>query len=301
MTRVQSVKIIFLATLFLEAFLLTYNGNAQEKNDTISVKNPILKPIRTISVAAGVSGVVDAILVSEGDMVKVNTVVAKIRADEAKLSVSRAKLALELASAKEKRDVDIRLAEKSAQVAEQELARTLKANTLASDTYPANEVDRYRLVAERANIEIERFKLDQVLAAIGRKQAEIELQQSQQALYRHSIRNTVQAMVVSVDKNAGEWVEPNTKLIEVMSIDRLRIEAFVDSGDAVQISKGSKATVSIAVPQQSEMAEAKVTFVSPMANPVNGQVRIFIEIDNPKGTFRPGMSVTASIARNDLP
>ncbi len=287
--------------IVLGTILWVCDANAQEQADLIQVKNPILKPIKTISIAAGVSGVVDSVLVSEGDMIQVGAVVAKIRADEAKLSVARAKLALELASAKEKRDVDVRLAEKSAQVAEQELARTLKANTLASDTYPANEVDRYRLVAERASIEIERFRLDQALATIGRKQAEIELQQSQQMLYRHSIRSSVQAMVVSVDKNAGEWVEPSTKMIEVMSLERLRLEAFVDSVDASRFTKGAKSSVTIALPKEPETVEAKVTFVSPTANPVNGQVRVFIEFENPKGTFRPGMSVTASIVRDAVP
>jgi HlyD family secretion protein len=298
---VPKAKLGMAIAIVLGTVLLVCDANAQEQADLIQVKNPILKPIKTISIAAGVSGVVDSVLVSEGDMIQVNAVIAEIRADEAKLSVARAKLALELASAKEKRDVDVRLAEKSAQVAEQELARTLKANTLASDTYPANEVDRYRLVAERASIEIERFRLDQALAMIGRKQAEIELQQSQQVLYRHSIRSSVQAMVVSVDKNAGEWVEPSTKMIEVMSLERLRLEAFVDSGDASRFAKGSKASVTIALSKAPETVDAKVTFVSPTANPVNGQVRIFIEFENPKGAFRPGMSVTASIVRDALP
>lgn len=297
----DTLKTILFALLLQGVFGIPSRVVAQEPAGKIVVKNPILKPIKIISVAAGVSGVIDTVAIAEGDMVQVNSVVAKIRADEAKVSLSKAKLALELAIAKEKRDVDIRLAEKSSQVAEQELGRTLKANSIAIDTYPANEVDRYRLVAERAGIEIERTKLDQGLAAIARKQAELEVQQAQQALYRHWIRSSVQAMVVSVEKNPGEWVEPSTKLIELMSIDRLRVEAFIDSDDATAVAKGSKASVSVAVAKGSGTVEAIVTFVSPTSNPVNGQVRVFIEIENRDNMFRPGMTVTAFILRGESP
>ena len=102
-------------------------ANAQTATDVIVIKNAILKPMQTVSVAAGVAGVIESVLVTEGDIVSVDQTVVRIRCDEAKLSYERAKLALEMATAKAIRDVDIRLAEKSAQVAEQELGRTLKA------------------------------------------------------------------------------------------------------------------------------------------------------------------------------
>ena len=128
--------------------------NAQTPSEGIVVKNAILKPTQTVSVAAGVAGVIESVLVTEGDVIAIDQAIVRIRSDEAKLNHERAKIALLTATAKADRDVDIRLAEKSAQVAEQELGRTLKANSLAADTYPANEVDRYRLMFERAKIEV---------------------------------------------------------------------------------------------------------------------------------------------------
>jgi len=46
-------------------------------------------------------------------------------------------------------------------------------------------------------------------------------------------------------------------------------------------------------------ARGKVSFISPVANPVNGQVRVFLEIDNSKGELRPGVNVTAEIVQSD--
>ncbi len=270
---------------------------AQSHLEGIVVKNAILKPTQTVSVAAGVAGVIESVLVTEGDVVSHDQAIVRIRSDEAKLNHERAKLALLTATAKADRDVDIRLAEKSAQVAEQELGRTLKANSLAADTYPANEVDRYRLMFERAKIEVERYKLDQQLAMLAKKQAEIELQQTQQAIDRHTISSMTQAMVVSVEKHAGEWTDPSTKILELMSIDRLRVEGFVDANDGLELKKGQPASVIITVAKTTQSVQGKVMFVSPTANPANGQIRVFIEVENQESKFRPGMTVAATITR----
>ncbi len=291
-------SIVFHSAVFCsQAGSLCYVVNAQTATDAIMIKNTILKPIQTVSVAAGVAGVIERVLVAEGDIVSVDQTIVKIRCDDAKLNHERATVAFATATAKATRDVDIRLAEKSAQVAEQELGRTLKANSLAADTYPANEVDRYRLMFERSKIEIERFKLDQQLAILAKKQAEIELRQTQQAIDRHSIESSTQAMVVSVEKHAGEWVDPSTKMLELMSIDRLRVEGFLDANDALELKKGQPTNVTIMVSKTPHSLQGKVAFVSPIANPANGQIRVFIEVENQNARFRPGMTVAATISR----
>ena len=296
--RTTNPNIVSFAAIAILLLSIDFSlASAQTATDVIVLKNTILKPTQTVSVAAGVAGVIESVLVTEGDIVSVDQTIVRIRCDDAKLNHERAKLALETASAKATRDVDIRLAEKSAQVAEQELGRTLKANSLAADTYPANEVDRYRLMFERSKIEIERFKLDQRLAILAKKQAEIEFKQTQQAIDRHTIASSTQAMVVSVEKHAGEWVDPNSKMLELMSIDRLRVEGFVDANDALELKKGQPANVTIMVSKTPHSIQGKVVFVSPTANPANGQVRVFIEVENQHARFRPGMAVTATIAR----
>jgi len=284
-------------TLTLFACLFANKLGIAQSEDVIAVRNSILKPTQTVSVAAGVAGIIESVLVKEGDEVTVRQILVQIRCDEAKLNHERAILALETASAKAIRDVDIRLAEKSAEVAEQELGRTLKANQLAPDTYPANEVDRYRLMFERSKIEIERYQLDQQLALFAKKQAEIELKQSQQSIDRHVIASTAQAIVVSIEKHAGEWVDPSDKMLELMSIDRLRVEGFVDANEALELKKGQQASVTVTVAKTHQRTPGKVAFISPTANPANGQIRVFIEIENRDSKFRPGMTVAATISR----
>ena len=272
-----------------------YEINAADPVASIDIKSPILKPFVTVSIAAGVAGIIDEVYVQEGDLIASKTPLVKIRDDEAMLGLRRAKLALDTARMKAKRDVDIRMSEKSAAVAEQELGRTLKANSLAPDTYPINEVERFRLVWERAKIDIERFQLERDLAQLGEKQAEIEVEQTQQSVARHQVNSPMVAMVVSVDKHAGEWIDANSKIIEIVCTERLKLEGFLDSTDASSVSKGRLVSIQVTLNKSSQIIVGQVSFVSPIVNPVNGQVRVFVEVDNRDAKLRPGIPVFANI------
>ena len=89
---VPKAKLGMAIAIVLGTVLLVCDANAQEQADLIQVKNPILKPIKTISIAAGVSGVVDSVLVSEGDMIQVNAVIAEIRRSQAECCKSQISL-----------------------------------------------------------------------------------------------------------------------------------------------------------------------------------------------------------------
>ncbi|MBM3965955.1 MAG: biotin/lipoyl-binding protein [Planctomycetes bacterium] len=85
---------------------------------SITVKTPILKAPQIISIATGVPGIVEKVLVREGVVVNAGDSLLRIRDDEVRMSLQQADLSLELAELKANRDVEIRLAEKSSEVAE---------------------------------------------------------------------------------------------------------------------------------------------------------------------------------------
>jgi len=269
--------------------------STDSRSTGIEVKNSILKSLDTVSVAAGVSGVLGAVLVREGDIVNLKSPLAKVRDDEAALVVVQAQLALDTAKMKTTRDVDLKLAIKGSEVASKELQRTLDANARAADTYPANEVDRMRLMVDKSKLEIERAQLEQRLTMLASEQAEAELRQAEQTVSRHTIYSPSSAMVIAVEKQAGEWVDPNSTVVELMTMNPLRVEGFIDASNASSVVAGNNAKVSITIGTSSYEVIGKVVFVSPVANPVNSQVRVFIEIDNSESRFRPGLSVKATV------
>ena len=269
--------------------------NNRTNNNWIELKNPLVKAPNSISVAAGVQGIIERLQVREGDTCGPGTPIAKIRCDEAEMQVTRAELSLQIATLKSDRKVDLLFAKKSAEVANQELSRTLRANELATDTYPPNEVDRYRLLAERAALEIERAEVDMQLNRLNRDSIVVELAQAKRAVERHTITASEEAVVVDVFKNVGEWAEPSDKLVEIISIKKLRIEGLLESAQAASVERGSQAEVTVA-DSKAPAVKATVSFVSPTENPVNRQVKVFVDLENSHQAFRPGMAIQVRIA-----
>jgi multidrug efflux pump subunit AcrA (membrane-fusion protein) len=265
--------------------------------EPIVIQSPILKPPQTVEVAAGVSGVIDRVLVREGDVVNPGEPLLKIRDDDSRMALQQAALQAEIAKLKSDRDVEIRLAEKSSEVAEQEMRRALHANDLAPDTYPPNEIDRYRLMFERSRLEVEKARLDQASARLTAQVAVAEQQQAKLQVERHNIQSPIRAIVNSVDRQAGEWTDASSRCLELVAVEQLRLEGFVDADEASQLAPGQRGQVRISTPGVTIEAEAEISFVSPKANPVNGQVRIFMDVSNTQGKLRPGLPVTAKAWR----
>ena len=268
--------------------------NHQTRVDGIMLKNPLVKAPNSISVAAGVQGIIESLQVREGDDCGPGSPIAKIRCDEAEMLVKRAELSLQVATLKSERKVDLLFAKKSAEVANQELARTLRANELASDTYPPSEVDRYRLLAERAALEIERAEVDVQLNRLQRDTLIVELAQARKTVERHTVKTSEEAIVIDVFKNVGEWVEPGDKLVEMISIKKLRIEGLLESEQAASVRRGSQALVTVS-DTRVPATKATVSFVSPVENPVNRQVKVFVDLENSGQVFRPGMAIQVKI------
>lgn len=263
---------------------------------SVQVENALLKTIESTRLAAEVAGRIDALNVVEGDSVAVDQQLGKIRDTAVKLQVARAKIAVNIAVKKQKNDIDLRLAKKRSEVANSELERAQAANARIPNTYQPKEVDRMQLLAASAMIEIERAVHEQEVSALDALVAQNELLQAENLLARHQIRSPVVGVVIAINKRVGEWVEPGTELLEIVRIDRLRIEGFIKTSAISKQLVGRQASVTVLKGDEERKLEGKVVFVSPDANPVNGQVRVYLEIDNGKGEFRPGMRVNATIA-----
>ncbi len=267
----------------------------QSTGQTVAVENALLKTIESVHVATEVAGKLELLRVTEGNQVQLDQPIAKINDNAVRLKLERTRIAMAASRKKASNSIDIQLAEKKAEVAKNEYERAVNANERIANTYATKEIDRLRLVAESADLEIERAKHQQELLELEVLAAENEYQQAEELLARHDVRSPAIGIVTTISKRSGEWVEPGTELVQIVKIDRLRIEGFVD-GAAVdhQLDKRA-AKVTVLKGKREIVVPGRVSFVSPDANPVNGQVRVYLEIDNRLGEFRPGMRVRAEI------
>lgn len=265
------------------------------ESTSIVVENAILKTMESTNIAAQVPGIISALPVKEGSRLTAGQEIGKIRDTAVKIQVERAKTAVDIAKKKQDNDIDLRLAQKSELVAQNEYQRAIDANKRVKDTYALKEIDRLKLVADRAQLEIERAQFMRSMALLDVSTSEIELRQSQELLERHRIVAPAPGMVIAVEKQLGEWVEPGTTMLKIVRTDRLRIEGFIHAARAAELAIGRSATIMLAEGPEPKPYRGILTFISPDANPVNSQVRVYLEVDNKEAQLRPGLRVQAFI------
>ena len=76
-----------------------------------------------------------------------------------------------------------------------------------------------------------------------------------------------------------------------MRLDRLKVEGFVESRQITGSLRGAAVRVLVqpSDEEKSIVMKGKIVFVSPEIDPVNGQVRVWAEVENPDLSLRPGL------------
>lgn len=261
----------------------------------LQVEGAILKTIEATSLAAQVSGLLEKIDIKEGSRVVPGQELAFVRDAAVRAQMDRSRIALELARKKSENDIDEQVAIKSQAVAANEYQRAVDANQKVSNVYPPSEMDRLKLILDRSVLETARAAYQRDLGRLEASLAEAELSVHEELLQRHRLVAPCHGLVVAVEKRVGEWVEPGSTVVRLVEIDRLRIEGFLLATDATSDLLGSTAQVSVGVAGKTIETTAELVFISPEANPVNGQVRVFLEVDNSHGNLRPGLRPTVRL------
>ncbi len=255
----------------------------------IVVEGAILKTIESTSISSQVAGRISELTVKEGAKVKADQEIGRVHDAAVKIQMEKSKVAIAIAERKQKNDIDKRLAAKNQQVAENEYRRAVEANLQVKDVYPLNEIARLKLIFGRTELELERAVYQQAMADLDKTLAEMEYKASQELAQRHRIQSPCDGVVVALEKRMGEWVEPGTIVLKIVQIDKLRIEGFIQAVDASPDLVGSTAEVIFDSSNPQKSTTAKLVFVSPDVNPLNSQVRVFLEVENQDGLLRPGL------------
>ena len=97
-----------------------------------------------------------------------------------------------------------------------------------------------------------------------------------------------------LDRHAvlGQYAEPASPLFTIADLTRVWVMAQVFERDAVNVSLGSTAHVTLAALPGQEF-DGRVTLVGRQVDPGSRTVPVRIELANPAGALRPGMSASA--------
>lgn len=256
----------------------------------VNVPSVLVKLMDHVEVPAREAGVLTTVAVTEGSSVNDHDVLAGIDDKEAQFAKQRAELELQIARKNAESELQVRSAEKTLAVAKDELARAQSSVDKIKKSISQTELDRLLLAVDQGGLLLDKAKQDLAVATLTKQLKEVELQVASRHLERRQIMAPFRGVVVQVHRQRGEWVEPGEKLLRLVRLDRLRAEGYVSSRESAAIAAGQRVTLRVVLPNQTVATFAgKLTFVSPEIDPVNSQVRILAEIDNPSLELRPGL------------
>ncbi|MEM7474052.1 MAG: efflux RND transporter periplasmic adaptor subunit [Planctomycetota bacterium] len=261
----------------------------------IVIMNSVLKTIDSSAIPAQVESVIESLRVQEGSQIKKGTLLAELDDAAIKVQIENLKTQLKIARSKAENEIDLQLAIKAQQVATNEFERAQNTNARVPDTYPLNEIDRLRLVADQATLEIERARHQLRLAVLQVAVAEGEYRKAYDLFERHRIRSPVDGVVVTLEKRVGEWVQPGTSLLSIVRLDKMRVTGFIHIEHGSLDLVGRKVRVKLKGDAVLSEFEGRVSFVNPEVNTIDSRVQVYVEVGNRENLLRPGLPVTAEI------
>lgn len=262
----------------------------------VAIESVVVTVSEEVNVPAAQAGVLVSIAVKPGAIVDSGALIASLRDDDARLLVERTRYHAEIATREFENELNLLYATKSTEVARAELKRATESNAKYPKTVSQTELDRLKLLVEQGELEIKRAEHESEIAGLTSKIRQNEHQTALDELALRQIFAPLKGMVVEVFQRAGQWVQPGDSVARIIRLDRLRVEGFLPASVG-KLSLVGKTAVVIAENEDGDEVKlaGEVVFVSPEIDPINSQVRIWIEIDNSELLLRPGMTASVKV------
>ena len=237
---------------------------AEELNLTGSVRAR-----RVSRLSTEVDGIVDELLVDDGDRVESGQLVVKLNSELAEIEQSNTAAAVA--------EADARLAEAARRHAE--LLRLSK-----------------RQHVPETNVEAAKAEIDIARAALA--QAEARDRRARALLERHRVRAPFAGVVRSKLVEIGQWVETSTALVELVETRFVRLEAPVPQFYFGRVVPGTRVAIRFdALPER--VFEAAVTTTIPVSDVNARTFPVRVDLANEQGLLAPGMSARVAIRIED--
>ena len=233
----------------------------------------VTQAIKDIKLGMTVAGRVDGVLISEGQRVRQGQVLLYQDKQAEELEVQRRRLLLQDNSRlNELRNKEVVLTEQVGS-----LRSLLSTGAVSRKQLEDEEMSLNAVVAERKALEI------------GKQREQVELEMAIEAFERRHLRSPINGIVTKVVPRTGESIGAHEPVVHVVDISRVRFMGNIPVAQGALLRVGAQVKLRLGV-DPGITRNARVTFVSPIADPASGLVEVIAEFDNPDGAVRPGVT-----------
>jgi RND family efflux transporter MFP subunit len=234
----------------------------------------VTQAIQDLKLSVTAAGRVEGLMVREGD---------RVRKGDLLLHMDRTLEALEVRRREVMLDDNARL---------EDLKR--REQTLVEQVKSA----RFLFVnggVSRKQVEDEELSLGAVMAErksieFAKRRERVELELAREAYERRHLRSPIDGVVTRVLARVGESVAPHEPVMVVVNVGTVRFTGTLPVTDSLRLRPGNTVRLWLGLETDSITREARVVFVSPVADPASGLVEVIAEFDNPDGSIRPGIA-----------
>ena len=254
------------------SLLLTVQVQAQELSPTDVEYDCLIEPRTVAKIGSSGEGIIQAITVDRGDVVKRGDVLAILESTVEMADV-------ELARLRATNGVKIEASKARLAFEQNKLDRTEQLHI--DGVVPRAILDEAKTARMLAEIEVRSTEVDMRLARL-------DLSQAQVVLDRRTIHSPVDGVVVERTMAPGEYAYDQSPLMTVAEIDPLNVEVYVPIEHYQSITLGMTAEV---MPDQPVGGSymAKVSVVDKVFDAASGTFGVRLELANPDYTLPAGL------------
>jgi len=264
----------------------------------IQLTHCLVSLIEDIQAPALEAGALTAVEVTEGQFVSARQLIARVDDRQPALQKVAAQLERDAAVAKAQDDIEVRYAKAALDVAGADLERALAIERRNAGAVTPQEVQKLRLAKRRDELQIDRSKLELHVAKMNADVQQAAVDAADEAMARRQIVSPIDGVVVTLFHERGEWVNAGEPVAQIVRIDRLRVEGFLNASEFSPADIAEQ-PVLVEVPLANVQFAGRVVYISPLVQAGN-KYRVRAEVENRtvKGhpLLRPGMTATMTIA-----
>lgn len=267
----------------------------------VQLTHCLVSLVEDVQVPAREAGALMSVNVVEGQHVTLGQLLAQIDDQQPRLDKQAAELERDAALAKAQDDIEVRYSEAAYAVAGAELERALAIQAKSPGGVTQQEIQKLQLAKQRDQLQIERSRLEMKVAKMNADVHQAAVKSSDNAVARRQIVSPLAGVVTTIFHEQGEWVAAGEPVLQVIRIDRLRVEGFLNATEVgPEEVAGRPVTVDVQTAGgRTARFTGRVVFISPLVQ-AGDKYRVRAEVENrtEAGTpvLRPGMTATMTIS-----
>lgn len=242
----------------------------------------MIEPEKVAEIGAPGVGIIDKITVERGDRVKAGQVLAYMKADVERASVS-------VASARAQADADLKAAIAARELADAKVAR---ARSLVGVGFISKEA------LDQAEAEARIAQNQVVQAQEARRIALHELALSNSQLAQRTVRSPFPGMVVDRYRTEGERIE-REPILRIAKVDPLRVEVVLPLSHFGHVKTGTSVNIKTDI-EGAKNLTATVTLIDRMVDAASNTFRVRLTLPNPDHRIPAGLRCSADFGVTPL-